>query len=463
MPHNKMERFTQRARRVLSLAQEEAERLHHKYIGTEHMLLGLFREDGGVAGRVLRELGLEYSRVEELVEELTRVTAQTTATTAELSPGTKRVLELAVDEARRMGHHYIGTEHLLLGLVRQLEGVAIEVLKRLGISPEDVRRQTRRVLQESPVQNQSPTASPTEKLVAESSISETGLQVLTFAREYVDQFQLITVDPEHLLVGLLREEKGIAGQVLRDLGLELKRVEELVQELTQAAPRTTPTHPELSQRTKELLELAVDDARNAGERHIDTHHMLMGLLRQSESVALDVLNRLGIKHQDVRRQINLKLQKPSDTQSFPNLPARRPEREVQYIGAGSMYLMESLLKKMLDMVGDGKLTVEQVNEMLATLQPGLKLNTGMQAWLATLVNQREAQDKRRVRVVVINRETQEELFKLTLSLLEGLEKLDQLLLATVTDNQLKSVAFDSDSSSFRVEVHVENDEDKADE
>jgi ATP-dependent Clp protease ATP-binding subunit ClpC len=151
---NKMERFTQRARRVLSLAQEEAERLQHNYIGTEHLLLGLMREEGGVAGRVLRDLGLEQGRVEELVERLTRASTRTTPVQLDLSPGTKKVLELAVDEARRMGHHYIGTEHLLLGLVRQSEGVAIDVLKRLGVSPEEVRRQTRRVLQESPMQPQ---------------------------------------------------------------------------------------------------------------------------------------------------------------------------------------------------------------------------------------------------------------------------------------------------------------------
>jgi ATP-dependent Clp protease ATP-binding subunit ClpC len=152
-----MERFTQRARRVLSLAQEEAERLRHNYIGTEHLLLGLMREEGGVAGRVLRELGLEQRRVEELVEELTRASSRTSNAALDLSPGTKRVLELAVDEARRMGHHYIGTEHLLLGLVRQSDGVAIDVLKRLGISPEEIRRQTRRVLQESPA-NPQPTS-----------------------------------------------------------------------------------------------------------------------------------------------------------------------------------------------------------------------------------------------------------------------------------------------------------------
>ena len=148
---DKMERFTQRARRVLSLAHEDAERMHHNYIGTEHLLLGLIREEGGVAGRVLRELGLDTARVKEMVERLTGIGRQA-GSHVELSPGTEQVLQYAIEEARRMGHHYIGTEHLLLGLVRQGEGVGIEVLRRLGISPEQVRRQTRRVLQESPAQ-----------------------------------------------------------------------------------------------------------------------------------------------------------------------------------------------------------------------------------------------------------------------------------------------------------------------
>jgi ATP-dependent Clp protease ATP-binding subunit ClpC len=143
-----MERFTQRARRVLSLAHQEAEGMRQNYIGTEHLLLGLIREDGGVAGRVLRELGLESERVQEIVERLTG-TGSSPGGKLDLSPGTQQVLELAVDEARRLGHHYIGTEHLLLGLVRYGEGVANDVLRKLGVTPEQIRRQTRRVLQES--------------------------------------------------------------------------------------------------------------------------------------------------------------------------------------------------------------------------------------------------------------------------------------------------------------------------
>ena len=146
------ERFTQRARRVLSLAQEEAERLNHSYIGSEHVLIGLLLEDGGVAGRVLRELGLEVTRVQAMVERLSGGQGtRTPFSKTELSPSTKRILEYAVEEARRMGQHYISTEHLLLGLARQNEGLAIDVLRKFGISAEQIRRQTRRMLKESPV------------------------------------------------------------------------------------------------------------------------------------------------------------------------------------------------------------------------------------------------------------------------------------------------------------------------
>ncbi len=146
----KMERFTQRARRVLSLAQDEAERMQHSHIGTEHLLLGLMREEGGVAGRVLRDMGLRTTEVERIIERLTSTNKRPGVTRMDLSPATKKVLEYAVEEARRMGHHYIGTEHLLLGLVRTNEGVAVDVFRELKISPDEIRRQTRRVLQENP-------------------------------------------------------------------------------------------------------------------------------------------------------------------------------------------------------------------------------------------------------------------------------------------------------------------------
>src|SRR5215216_2765413 len=143
-----MERFTQRARRVLSLAHQEAERSRNNNIGTEHLLLGLMDEEGGVAGRVLRELGMTSDRVREVIRRVTTSSSSFDPNRVELAADTQQVLEHAVEEARRLGHHYIGTEHILLGLIR-VDSTAMEVLRRLGVTPEQIRRQTRRVLNES--------------------------------------------------------------------------------------------------------------------------------------------------------------------------------------------------------------------------------------------------------------------------------------------------------------------------
>ncbi len=146
---DKFDRFTKRARRVLTLAQEEAQRLNHNYIGTEHLLLALVREENGVAVRVLRDLGVDPKKIRERVEKTVGRGQRTQYGKISLTPRTKTVIELAVDEARLLGHHYIGTEHLLLGLVRAGEGVAVDVLKGLGVSLEKVRSQTTQVMQES--------------------------------------------------------------------------------------------------------------------------------------------------------------------------------------------------------------------------------------------------------------------------------------------------------------------------
>ncbi len=143
-----MERFTQRARRVLSLAHQEAERMRHSQIGSEHLLLGLVREEGGVAGRVLRELGLEPQRVQEIVARLVGP-GDYTGGQIDLAPETQTVLRYALEEATRLGHQYIGTEHLLLGLLRMPDSTAMRALHRLGVTPDQIRRQTRRVLHET--------------------------------------------------------------------------------------------------------------------------------------------------------------------------------------------------------------------------------------------------------------------------------------------------------------------------
>jgi ATP-dependent Clp protease ATP-binding subunit ClpC len=157
-----MERFTQRARHVLSLAQESAEAMNHAYIGTEHLLLGLI-EEGGAAGQVLVELGLDIKRTRTLIERMSHAATRRPFGRVELSPGTKRVLELAVEEARRQGQHYIGTEHLLLGLMRHDEGIVVDILRQFGVTPVQVRRQTERLLKDNPAASSRPSAKDKEK------------------------------------------------------------------------------------------------------------------------------------------------------------------------------------------------------------------------------------------------------------------------------------------------------------
>lgn len=144
---NKMERFTQRARRALSLAQEESERFQHHYIGTEHLLLGLMDEAGGVAARALAEVGLERARCEAFIRQAGPSVGRQWGQ-LDLTRDVKQALELAVDEARRRGHHYIGTEHLLLGLTRHTKGMHTQILKDAGIEGETIRQAVERVLQQ---------------------------------------------------------------------------------------------------------------------------------------------------------------------------------------------------------------------------------------------------------------------------------------------------------------------------
>ena len=146
---SRFEKFSERARRVLSLAQEEAQRFNHNYIGTEHILLGLVRETEGVAARVLSSLEVDLSKVRSAVEFIIGRGEKPAQGEIGLTPRAKKVVELAVDEARRMNHTYIGTEHLLIGLLREGEGVAAGVLESLGVTLDKVRAETHRILSHS--------------------------------------------------------------------------------------------------------------------------------------------------------------------------------------------------------------------------------------------------------------------------------------------------------------------------
>ncbi len=145
------DKFTERVRKVIYLAREEAARLQHDYIGTEHLLLGVIREGEGIAATVLNNLGVDLDHIRQAVENMVSSSGGTmTIGEIPFTPRAKRVLELAVEEARSLGHNYVGTEHLLLGLIREGEGVAAKVLLELGVDRKRVREETLKLLGGTP-------------------------------------------------------------------------------------------------------------------------------------------------------------------------------------------------------------------------------------------------------------------------------------------------------------------------
>ena len=176
---DRFDKFTERAKKVLVLAQEEAQRFNHNYIGTEHLLLGLVREGEGVAAKVLGNLGVELNKVRSAVEFIIGRGNRMVIGDVNLTPRAKKVIELAVEEARRLNHNYIGTEHLLLGLVREGEGIAAGVLESLGVNLEKVRTQVIQVV------NQTGSGSRSEgrKRTKTPTIDQMGIDLTAAARE----------------------------------------------------------------------------------------------------------------------------------------------------------------------------------------------------------------------------------------------------------------------------------------
>jgi ATP-dependent Clp protease ATP-binding subunit ClpC len=175
---SRFEKFSERARRALTYAQEEAQRFNHNYIGTEHILLGLVRETDGVAAKVLQNLDVDLNKVRSAVEFIIGRGGKTSSAEVGLTPRAKKVIELAVDEARRLNHSYVGTEHLLLGLLREGEGVAGGVLESLGVSLERARAETTRILNQGAMQSQQAPRSTSKT----PTLDQLGLDLTAMAR-----------------------------------------------------------------------------------------------------------------------------------------------------------------------------------------------------------------------------------------------------------------------------------------
>jgi len=286
------DRFNDRAKRVLALAQDEAIRFNHNYIGSEHLLLGLVREGEGVAARVLDSLGVELSKARTSVEFIIgRGDATTSPSEITLSPRTKKVIELAIDEARKLGHSSVGTEHLLLGIVREGEGIASGVLESLGVGLEKVRHQVIATLgQQHPNMDMAAAASagvstpPGAAFIARSHptpsvdrVDASGQRALARAYWEAGRANETEVAPHHLLRGLLVGEEIWVNRILKELGVDLAN---LTARIDAAAPRSEGPRPASLTEAAALSEVFARAASFAAERNrafIRSEHLLFAI------------------------------------------------------------------------------------------------------------------------------------------------------------------------------------------
>jgi len=325
---DRFDRFTERARRVLMYAQEEALRFNHNYIGTEHLLLGLIREGDGVAARALADLDVEVTKIRSDTESVIGRGDRAVFGEIGLTPRAKKVIELAVDEARRLGHHYIGTEHLLLGLVREGESTAAGVLESLGVSLDKARDAVLRLLSQThpPRPVFAPPPSPenmeTELWVAseERSTPNRGeppdadvgsakftlraRQVMALAQEEALRFNHNYIGTEHLLLGLTRTDTpNLATLALARLGVSITKVRSAVEFIIGRGDRAAMGEIALTPRAKKVIELTVEEARISKSMTVGPEHLLRGLVREGEGIAAGVLESLGVSLDRVRSEV----------------------------------------------------------------------------------------------------------------------------------------------------------------
>jgi ATP-dependent Clp protease ATP-binding subunit ClpA len=314
-------RFNDRAKRVLALAQDEAIRFNHNYIGTEHLLLGLVREGEGVAARALAAMGIELSKVRSAVEFIIgRGDSTTSPSEITLSPRTKKVIELAVDEARRMGHAHVGTEHLLLGLIREGEGIASGVIESLGVTLEAMRRKVLEVMgsPDSAPRPAQPAATQQTMPMADTRrsgpfdrFSDRSKRVLALAQDEAIRLKHTWIGTEHLMLGLIREGDSVAARALDSLGVQLSEARAAVEKVVPLGnSTTTPSEITLTPRTKSVIERAVAIGRERGVLETRPEILLLALVDDADGVGTQVLLQLGATPDKVREAVDRFSQPP---------------------------------------------------------------------------------------------------------------------------------------------------------
>jgi ATP-dependent Clp protease ATP-binding subunit ClpA len=329
------ERFTERARQVVVLAQDEARTLGHGRIGTEHLLLGILREEGAAA-QALTEAGLSLERARETVAALVGSDEEPSTGQIPFTPMAKHALELALREALSLGHSYIGTEHVLLGVLLQRSGTAACVLRdcsvdtsvivtALGLEgqvdpaalrPDADARPDRpgdpifggrgiasRIRRGSARVSVSRSRSAGEREGMFTRFTDQARQVVVLAQDEARALKHDYIGTEHILLGLLREKEGLAARVLESLDITLEAAQAQVARIVGWGDEASGGQLPFTPRAKKVLELALREALSLGHTYIGTEHILLGLVRENAGVAARILLDFDADSEKVRDEV----------------------------------------------------------------------------------------------------------------------------------------------------------------
>jgi ATP-dependent Clp protease ATP-binding subunit ClpA len=289
-------RFTDRSKKAMALAWKEAQRFNQDFLGPEHILIGLIQEGSGVAANVLRILGVEINKIRAEIEEEARPGSSSQITgQVPFTQAAKDALEKAEGAADHLGHGYIGTEHLLLGLLRVESKAISSVLTALGLTPEDVRKEVLQLT--APELKQNKSGNMFERF------SDRARKVMALARREAQRLNHDFIGTEHILLGMIQEEDAKGTRILKDIGVDLEKLRAEIEQNVQKGP-TMVTMGQLpfTPRAKKVLELALKQANDLDHHRIGTEHLLIGLIEESEGVAAKVLLGLKLNLDDVRKR-----------------------------------------------------------------------------------------------------------------------------------------------------------------
>ena len=343
------ERFTDRARKVMQLANHEAQRFNHEYIGPEHILLGLVKEGDGVAACVLQDLDVDLRRIRLEVEKIVQQVSEMVAMGKKpYTPRAKKVIEYSFEEARSLNHNYVGTEHLLLGLLREQEGVAAQVLMNLGIKLEKVREEVLNLLGHGGASlSEEEENAGLERKTFRLSVESRG--VLQHAMEQAEALNHGNLSTGHFLLGFTLLTEGPVFECLEKFKIDTAKVRaelegllleyppysksrilawtESLNEVSRAAhklARSMSPVCELHEKVEELdaeknqavrdqkFEMAAklrDEVRALLNQmlekdwDVEPAHLLLGLLEQTDSVGVRILQNLGLASEQLREEV----------------------------------------------------------------------------------------------------------------------------------------------------------------